>query len=303
MIRSAPFASPSRRQKPLFASRSFSGCSGSGGGSTPRMSRTVFLCSSLRSNPTISLLRSTPEISLSTRKLVTRTFRRPVMSRCAGIGVVMVIFATSPARAAAGAARQRAATAVAMAARPGNLNTLGRRGRDRLAPLGCRLRRGADVFGARRRRGCGHRLPAAGLDGPAELQERFIVVADLLAVGGETACFLVFLAGPVELSETLGRHGQVVVHVRVVGIGLENLLPPERRLTPQSPLRRFGAEAHLLLEIIMPGGPRKERCEKDDADKSQGLRSHGRAPGLPSGLPARIGPSDREGERPAEYRT
>src|SRR2546422_11692937 len=66
-------------------------------------------------------------------------------------------------------------------------------------------------------------------------RSRFIVVADLLAVGGETACFLVFLAGPVELSETLGRHGQVVVHVRVVGIGLENLLPQKRRLTPQSP--------------------------------------------------------------------
>src|SRR2546425_7923673 len=65
MIRSAPCVSPSRRQNPLFASRSLSGCSGSGGGSTSRMSRLVFLRSSLRNNPTISLSRSTPGSSLS----------------------------------------------------------------------------------------------------------------------------------------------------------------------------------------------------------------------------------------------
>src|SRR5262249_12707241 len=115
-----------------------------------------------------------------------------------------------------------------------------------------------------------------------ELLERFVVAADLLALGGETVGGLVLLARLVELSETLRGHGQVVVDARVVGIGGEDLVPTERRLTPQSSLRRLGAEAHVLLEAIMPRRRGKDGSEKSEAQEPQKLRSHGRAPVLPS---------------------
>src|SRR5688572_9302353 len=173
------------------------GCSGSGGGSTSRTSKPVFLRISERSNVLISRARSTSGWSPALNPPTSSRFI-PVVSTFWGAGSITCT-STVPARRGSAPVTHTASIMPARAL-PGLRGIPG--------------------------------IPLRRKDGPVEAQESIVVLPDLVVFGGQLHGFLVGFPGRPELPQALARHRQVVVGTGVGAVGENRLLEAESRLVP-----------------------------------------------------------------------